>query len=126
MNRFINTRLTVDNGCFAPEFPVSSSDTESSPESNKENNTHNNKNDSSQRSLSLWSTIEKPNHDLSLPVSVKQAKLCFENLANKALPLTSRPAFQRRSRLPENNHVSCVKIVFNVRHLVGYVTLNPG
>lgn len=106
MNRFINTRLTVDNSCFAPEFPASSSDNESSPESNKENNSHNN--NSNQKSFSLWTTVEKPNNDLSLPVSVRQAKLCFENLANKTLSLNSRPAFQRRPKLPENTHVSCV------------------
>lgn len=149
MNRFINTRLTVDNSCFAPEFP-SSSDNESSPDSNKENNIHeskpilitnnnvynNSNNDNhSQRSLSLWSTVEKPNNDMSIPVSVKQAKLCFENLANQT-PSNSRPAFQRRSKLPENTHVSCRaayyfisylplrQITFNVRHS-GYVTLNP-
>lgn len=121
VNRFINTRLTVDS-CFAPEFPVSSSDSESSPDSNKENNTtidtptlltNVNAYNSNHVGLPLWSSSEKTNDLMSIPVSVKQAKLCFESLATKSSKPTmhetpsssnGRMAFQRISKFSEITH----------------------
>ena len=101
MNRLINSRLNVNN-CFK-EFQASSSSDESTPDNNKENST------SRERSLPLWSNLEIACHEnFSIPVSVKQAKLCFENLAtrNNSSGLTAQiQGRQRRFKLPENTQV---------------------